>query len=40
MIVGNITEFPRDAIVNPANMLLIIGGGVARTIRKKGGEGI
>lgn len=40
VVVGDITEFPGDAIVNPANTLLIMGGGVAGAIKKKGGEEI
>ncbi len=35
---GDITEEECDAIVNPANSLGIIGGGVALAIKKKGGE--
>jgi len=37
---GDITEEKVDAIVNAANNQLIMGGGVAGAIRKKGGESI
>jgi len=37
---GDITEQETDAIVNAANQHLILGGGVAGTIRRKGGEQI
>lgn len=37
---GDITEEECDAIVNPANSLGIMGGGVALAIKKKGGEDI
>jgi O-acetyl-ADP-ribose deacetylase (regulator of RNase III) len=37
LILGDITEFKGDAIVNPANKYLVMGGGVAGAIKKKGG---
>jgi O-acetyl-ADP-ribose deacetylase (regulator of RNase III) len=37
---GDLTEKDTDAIVNAANNDLILGGGVAGTIRRKGGEQI
>lgn len=37
---GDITEMKTDAIVNAANDRLILGGGVAGAIRKKGGPQI
>lgn len=37
---GDITELEVDAIVNPANEHLQLGGGVAGAIRKKGGKSI
>jgi len=37
---GDITDFEGDAIVNPANSLMIMGGGVAGAIKRKGGEEI
>ncbi len=37
---GDITEESVDAIVNPANSLLIMGGGVAGAIARKGGREI
>ena len=37
---GDITELKIDAIVNAANTRLILGGGVAGAIRKKGGSKI
>ncbi len=40
LLKGDITEVDADAIVNPANKDLILGGGVAGVIRKKGGPEI
>jgi O-acetyl-ADP-ribose deacetylase (regulator of RNase III) len=40
LIQGDITESNTDAIVNAANSELILGGGVAGAIRKKGGPAI
>jgi O-acetyl-ADP-ribose deacetylase (regulator of RNase III) len=40
LIEGDITEMQTDAIVNAANAQLVLGGGVAGTIRKKGGPKI
>ncbi len=37
---GNITEMDTDAIVNAANAQLVLGGGVAGAIRRKGGPTI
>jgi O-acetyl-ADP-ribose deacetylase (regulator of RNase III) len=37
LILGDITEFKGDAIVNPANKYLVMGGGVAGAIKKRGG---
>jgi O-acetyl-ADP-ribose deacetylase (regulator of RNase III) len=37
---GDITEMQTDAIVNAANAQLVLGGGVAGAIRKKGGPTI
>ncbi len=37
---GDITEVDCDAIVNPANSLMLMGGGVAGAIKRKGGEEI
>ena len=38
VVEGDITEESVDAIVNPANSLMIMGGGVALAIKRKGGE--
>jgi O-acetyl-ADP-ribose deacetylase len=40
LVDGDITEQTTDAIVNPANSELILGGGVAGAIRRKGGPKI
>ncbi|MGB9729675.1 MAG: macro domain-containing protein [Thermoprotei archaeon] len=40
IVSGDITEEPCDAIVNPANSLLIMGGGVAGALKRKGGNEI
>ncbi len=40
LVEGDITEQDTDAIVNPANSRLILGGGVAGAIRRKGGPKI
>jgi len=40
LIQGDITELETDVIVNAANAQLIMGGGVAGAIRKKGGPTI
>ncbi len=40
LVKGDITELDTDAIVNAANSQLILGGGVAGAIRKKGGPTI
>ena len=37
---GDITKLEVDAIVNPANSLLLMGGGVAGAIKRVGGEEI
>ena len=37
---GDLTEMDADAIVNAANNDLQLGGGVAGTIRRKGGDAI
>lgn len=39
-IMGDITKIAVDAIVNPANSLMIMGGGVAGAIKRVGGEEI
>ena len=38
LIQGDITDQATDAIVNAANAQLILGGGVAGAIRRKGGS--
>jgi len=40
VLTGDITKQEVDAIVNPANSLLVMGGGVAGAIRRVGGEEI
>jgi len=40
LVEGDITEMDTDAIVNAANAQLILGGGVAGAIRRKGGPHI
>jgi O-acetyl-ADP-ribose deacetylase len=40
LVDGDITEIDTDAIVNAANAQLILGGGVAGAIRRKGGPAI
>ena len=40
LIQGDITDLDADAIVNAANAQLILGGGVAGAIRRKGGSKI
>jgi O-acetyl-ADP-ribose deacetylase (regulator of RNase III) len=40
LVEGDITELDTDAIVNAANSMLIMGGGVAGAIRRKGGLSI
>ena len=40
LIEGDITEADTEAIVNPANAALVLGGGVAGAIRTKGGPAI
>lgn len=40
LALGDITEVEADAIVNPANTMLVMGGGVAGAIKRKGGEEI
>lgn len=40
LVQGDITEQDTDAIVNAANEQLVLGGGVAGAIRKKGGPSI
>ncbi len=38
VIMGDITKLSIEAIVNPANSLMIMGGGVAGAIRRVGGD--
>lgn len=40
VVLGDITEVEVDAIVNAANSLMLMGGGVAGAIKRKGGEEI
>ena len=40
LVEGDITEMDTDAIVNAANAQLVLGGGVAGAIRRKGGPEI
>jgi len=40
IITGDITRLEVDAIVNPANSMLIMGGGVAGAIKRVGGKEI
>ena len=40
LVQGDITELETDAIVNAANGQLVLGGGVAGAIRRKGGAAI
>jgi len=40
LVQGDITEQTTEAIVNPANEALVLGGGVAGAIRTKGGPAI
>ena len=40
LVQGDITEMETDAIVNAANAQLVLGGGVAGAINKKGGPAI
>jgi O-acetyl-ADP-ribose deacetylase (regulator of RNase III) len=40
LVQGDITELAVDAVVNAANAQLILGGGVAGAIRRKGGPSI
>ncbi|MEN8128207.1 MAG: macro domain-containing protein [Planctomycetota bacterium] len=40
LVQGDITEMDTEAIVNPANAALVLGGGVAGAIRTKGGSAI
>ncbi|MCD4692691.1 MAG: macro domain-containing protein, partial [Calditrichales bacterium] len=38
LLLGDITEMQVDAVVNAANKNLILGGGVAGAIARKGGK--
>lgn len=40
VVEGDITKVSADAIVNPANSLMLMGGGVAGAIRRAGGQEI
>jgi len=40
LVLGDITDFTGDAIVNPANRYLVMGGGVAAAIKRRGGDEI
>ncbi|RLE54862.1 MAG: macro domain-containing protein [Thermoprotei archaeon] len=40
VVLGDITKLEVDAVVNPANTLMIMGGGVAGAIKRVGGEEI
>ncbi|GMU64339.1 MAG: macro domain-containing protein [Acidobacteriota bacterium] len=40
LVEGDITELDVEAIVNPANEKLLLGGGVAGVIKKKGGPSV
>lgn len=40
LVLGDITNLQTDAIVNPANNMLQMGGGVAGAIRRRGGQKI
>ncbi|MEA2089868.1 MAG: macro domain-containing protein [Thermoproteota archaeon] len=40
ILTGDITQQLADAVVNPANSLMIMGGGVAGAIKRAGGKGI
>ncbi len=40
LVEGDITKVKADAIVNPANSLMIMGGGVAGAIKRAGGQEI
>ncbi len=39
-VVGDITELDVEAIVNPANSYMLMGGGLAGVLRKRGGKSI